>query len=75
MSQVLICLAEVLRQNMEAKLDQIIKVGKASYGMDPYILERELQEFQRRQVLVERDGFYNCKVPLFREWLVDRGGK
>ncbi len=70
--QVLISMAEVLKKSGSVGKQQII--GEAGrFGMDGFAVERELQEFVHRQVLVEKDGFYNCKIPFFSRWLKEIG--
>ena len=70
--QVLVAMAEVLKTSGSVTKEQII--GEAArFGMDELAVERELQEFVHRQVLVEREGFYHCKIPFFSRWLREVG--
>ena len=69
---VLIAMAEVLKKTGSVSKEQII--GEAGrFGMDGFAVERELQEFVHRQVLVEKEGFYYCKVPFLARWLKEVG--
>jgi len=70
--QVLISMAEVIKTAGSVSKEQII--GEAArFGMNEFAVERELQEFVHRQVLVEREGFYQCKIPFFTRWLKEVG--
>jgi hypothetical protein len=71
--KVLLCLADAIRQQGVAEKQSVIKQGAEQYGIDSFTLDSDLREFQRRQILVERDGNYDFKVALFREWLRDSG--
>lgn len=71
--KVLLALAEVIRVSHSTKKADIIKVGQDEYGLDESLVERDLRDFQQRQVLVEQSNEYDFKVPFFKEWLVDYG--
>lgn len=72
--KLLISLGEALRQNSSASLEEI-SANASRYGMSVDVVAAELREFERRGVLLNRDGMYSCKVPLFQEWLQDAGIK
>jgi hypothetical protein len=47
------------------------KAGR--YDLTETIVAAELREFERRQVLENRNGVYSCKVRLFGRWLKEIG--
>jgi len=70
--KILLALAETYRIYSEVKKDYIIEQG-IKYGLTQDILEKELRDFERRQVLINSNDIYSCKVPLFGKWLRDKG--
>ena len=69
--KLLLYLADVYRGQGIARKENIIKQEIGTIGAST--LESELREFERRQVLIAKNDFYDCKVPFFREWLKERG--
>lgn len=70
--KVLLALADVLRRKTPAPVGEILKSAENN-GMNELTVQRELQEFEQRQILVSSPEGYRCKVRLFEEWLKDRG--
>ncbi len=64
--KVLLALAEMIRASHVAKKDNIVKVRQEEYGLDASLVERDLKDFQQRQVLVEEGDEYDFKVPFFK---------
>ncbi|MFX0198989.1 MAG: AAA family ATPase, partial [Candidatus Hodarchaeota archaeon] len=71
--KLLLALAETLRQYGSAKKEQIIEKAR-HYSLES-IVEGELREFERRQIITSEGNNYRCKVLLFEEWLRERGIK
>jgi len=71
--KVLLCLAETFRRSGVAENAVVVKQGEASYGIDATTFENELRDLQRRRIVVAKDDCYDFKVPLFREWLKEKG--
>ncbi|OQA00755.1 MAG: Archaeal ATPase [Planctomycetes bacterium ADurb.Bin401] len=71
--KVLLCLAEAYRQYKKSDRVTLQKLWKDNYRLDERVLEAQLKEFQNRQVLVEQNNHYDCKIPLFRDWLIEKG--
>lgn len=70
--KVLLCIADSYRREGVARKNDILK-SKIANSLNPPISNDDLHEFERRQVLIEKDGLLDCKLPLFREWLVKKG--
>ncbi len=70
--KILLALAETYRKYSEVKKENIIDQA-IKYGLKIDIIEKELQDFERRQVLIKTNDIYDCKVPLFAKWLRDKG--
>lgn len=70
--KVLLGLVETIRQYRFAERETIVKQAK-KWGLLGPVVESELREFERRQVLVRRNGAHICKVAFFEKWLVERG--
>jgi len=71
--KLLLSFAETYRKYGSAEKSNILKLSQESYGIPVELIENELREFQRRQVLVAKKDVFDCKVPLFRSWLIERG--
>jgi len=72
--KVLIAITELLRRS-EIPTKPSILVETDKWSLAEAIVEHELAEFVRRDVLIlERDA-YRFKVPLFRTWLSERGAE
>jgi uncharacterized protein len=70
--EVLLSMAEVLIKSGSATKAQV--VGEAGrFGVDRLGVEHQLQEFVHRQVLIDKAGFYECKIPFFGRWLKEIG--
>jgi len=70
--KVLLALVETIRQYRLAKKENIVKQA-TKWGLKGPIVENELREFERRQVLVKKNEVHSCKVAFFEKWLVERG--
>jgi len=68
----LLILAETYRKSLEPKIENIIEQA-IIYRLSEDILIREIREFERRQILIKENEIYTCKVPLFMEWLKEKG--
>ena len=71
--KVLLCLAEAFRRYGAAETKVVTKLGETLYGIDASTCETELRDLQRRRIIVARDDGFEFKVPLFREWLIEKG--
>jgi hypothetical protein len=69
---VLLALAEAHRGKKSASRDEIAKAAEI-YGLDARSVENELSEFVQREILINTNGQYRCKVPLFSSWLQSVG--
>lgn len=65
---VLLSLAEAMGCKSGASLDDIATVA-ARYSLDARTVANEINEFIQREVLVEKDGQFSCKVPFLGRWL------
>lgn len=65
-------LAEAYRKSDNTKKENIIEQS-IKYRLTEDIVEIELREFERRQVLINNDDIYTCKVPFFGRWLKEKG--
>ncbi len=72
--RILLALAQVLREKDKAGTEEIL-AQDVVVSTDSYTVENELRRFVQRRVLTEKNGSYDCKVPLFRTWLVTAGMK
>ena len=70
--RLLLALADSLRHRGSVSKEDIIE-DATRFGLDHLAAEQELREFERRQVLVNKDGIFNCKVPFFERWLKESG--
>lgn len=70
--RILLALAENYRKKGSSSKDDILSSDLVA-SMDPVLVGSDLREFERRQVLVVKDGSYDCKIPFFKEWLKERG--
>lgn len=70
--KILLALAETYRKYSEVKKEHIIDQA-IKYGLKTDIIEKELRDFERRQILINTNDIYDCKVPLFAKWLRDKG--
>lgn len=71
--RVLLALASVLREHKKAGKEQVAAQDVIRAELDESALEYELRRLVQRRVLVEDNGLYDCKVPLFRKWLKGSG--
>jgi hypothetical protein len=71
--RVLLAAASVLRDHEKAGKEQVAAQDVIRAELDESALEYELRRFVQRRVLVEDNGLYDCKVPLFRKWLKGSG--
>jgi len=71
--KLLLALAEAIRQYGRVQKKHIEEKSK-QWGF-PFVedVEKELREFERRQVLIVKDNCYECKVKFFERWLVEKG--
>ena len=70
--KVLISLGEIARIRPHIDRQSIID-NCSKQNLDTHISEAELREFERRQILIEDQGYYSCKAMFFQEWLKHRG--
>jgi len=70
--KILLAFAEASRKQNELDFEQIVTQA-SKYDLSESSIKSELRDFERRQVIVERDGYYTFKVPLFGKWLRERG--
>lgn len=73
--KILLALANILRKKNKAKFDDIANQDIVCTELDGTTLESELRRFVQRRILVEENGLYDCKIPLFRKWLEQYGVK
>jgi hypothetical protein len=69
----LLAIAEIIRHQNNVNKDQIISKCIEMYGLQEEIIEGEIQEFIQREILVPFESGLKFKVPLFSEWLVEKG--
>ena len=72
--KVLLAFAESVRQFGNPSREQILE-KVSSFDVSNLIAEKELNQFKERQILVDNDGIYKCKVAFFERWLKDVGMK
>lgn len=70
--KLLLSLSEVIRQDGKAQKEHI-KEKSEKWRLSTDFVEKELDEFKRRQVLIVKDNSYKCKVKFFERWLVEKG--
>jgi len=70
--KVLLALTDSIRRYRSSEKQNIVKQAK-KWGLSESIVEMELREFERRQVLMRKNNAYNCKVAFFERWLVEKG--
>lgn len=70
--KVLVALAECLREGSATTDDAISRVAK-TMGISSDETLQHLQQFCARHVLELRGDAYHCRVPLFEEWLREKG--
>jgi hypothetical protein len=73
--RILLALASVLRNRDKASKEDIAAQEVIRADLDQFTLENELRRFVQRGILVEDNGLYDCKVPMFRAWLESFGVK
>lgn len=73
--RILLALANVLRNRDKASIEDIVAQDVVRADLDQFTLESELRRFVQRGILVEDNGLYDCKVPMFRAWLESFGVK
>jgi hypothetical protein len=69
--KVLLALAEALRRHGPTR--QAIKEEAKKDGLSEAIVDAELRDFERRQVVARQADAYRCKVRLFETWLKEKG--
>ncbi len=72
--KVLIAITELIRRGDAVTRSSILSEG-GRWLLSETSLEQELVEFVRREVLVMQGETYQFKVPLFADWLVQRGAE
>jgi hypothetical protein len=70
--RVLVALARCLRHNQKTNIDAIA-ANRASATLTEAEIGPILNDFVRREVLIERDQLYGFGLPIFQLWLVDVG--
>jgi len=70
--KLLLAFAEVLRESKMVTEEEIENKCR-KWGILDDLVENELREFERRQVLITSNDTYNCKVRFFEKWLVEKG--
>ena len=70
--RVLVILARCIRQNLEITASNVDE-QKTSLRLSAEEISAVLNDFVRREVLVENNGVYSFVLPIFRLWLADVG--
>ncbi len=70
--RLLIAIAGILRGEAIATKEHILAEGR-HYGLPEEETKQQLDDFTRRQVLVQTTEGYRFKVPFFTTWLQERG--
>lgn len=70
--KILISFGELARNHSQVTAKALIESCQKQ-GLEKPVVEDELREFKRRQILVEDQGCYYCKALFFEEWLKRRG--
>lgn len=69
--RVLLAIANVLREKNKVPREDIALQSIVAMHKD--FIDNDLRRFVERRVLVEDKGFYDCKVPFFKSWLINDG--
>jgi hypothetical protein len=70
--RVLIVLAEILRSRSAATVEAIFQRAR-EYNLTAAEVRQELADFERRTVLAQSHGRFECTVGMFGQWLIERG--
>jgi hypothetical protein len=71
-SRVLVAIARTLRRG-ESLTDENVRKNKQSTMLQDFEVSLVLNDFCRREILSEKAGVHEFRLPLFRDWLVDVG--
>jgi len=72
--RVLLSLADCVRRDSATTRDAICSIT-SRFGLSEGATDDQLTQFVQRRILVNDDGSYSCKVPLFQSWLIQRGAE
>jgi AAA+ ATPase superfamily predicted ATPase len=70
--RVLVALARCLLRNLSTNISNIVE-NRSSTSLPETEIPAILNDFQRREVIREKDGYYVFELPIFCMWLVDIG--
>lgn len=70
--RLLVAIARCLRTGKQATLDNICAENNSA-ELNEFRLDAILGDYCRREILLEKDGQFRFRVPLFEDWLVEDG--
>ncbi len=70
--RLLVAIARCLRAGKSATRENIL-AERSIVGLSERDLDAHLRDFCRREILLERRGQFEFRVPLFKDWLVEDG--
>ncbi|MFZ3171817.1 MAG: ATP-binding protein [Carboxydocellales bacterium] len=72
--KILVSFGEIVKQDNNVSKELLIERA-VRFGIPAHIVEAEIRDLIRRQVLCEINGIYKCNPMLFQEWLQQQGTK